>query len=148
MEWAKKFETGHERLDLEHRVMFDLINLFQSKVKQGESLENVELVVRKIILCAKHHFEWEEKLMSEVKFPGIETHVHLHKMLLASLKDMIQELSFGYLPPENLLQFLITWFTIHTSQEDIELVSYLGVQPNSAMTRASHHIHKGKVQNT
>ena len=129
MEWTKEFETGHERLDFEHRVMFDLINQFQNKIKQGEELENIELVVREIIQFAEHHFEWEEQLMVEIKFSGTATHMYLHKMLLASLKDMIQDLSFGYMQPGSLLQFLITWFTIHTSQEDKELVAHLGVQP-------------------
>ena len=69
MEWIKEFETGHERLDLEHRIMFDLINQLQNMVKEGVQLENIEVVGRKIIQFAEHHFKWEEELMVEVKFP-------------------------------------------------------------------------------
>lgn len=133
MEWVKEFESGHEQLDLEHRVMFDLINQFQEKVKQGVPLENLELVLKKIRQFAEHHFEWEEKIMAEIGFPDAETHQALHKMLLASLKDMIQEISFGSLPSESMLQYLVNWFTMHTSHEDQEMVAYLGVQEASGM---------------
>jgi hemerythrin-like metal-binding protein len=127
MQWTKEFETGHQRLDAEHRALFGLIERLQHLIAQGVPLESLEQVLRKLRHSAERHFLWEDQLMTEIGFPGAEAHRALHKMLMASLRDMMQEVSFGSLSPEGLLQFLTNWFATHTSQEDQDLVDYLGV---------------------
>jgi hemerythrin len=125
LKWVKEFETGNARLDGEHQAMFGLISRLQDEVVAGSPLESIELLLRELRGAAEAHFAWEERLMTDTAFPDAETHRGLHKMLLASLRDMVQEVSFGSLSPKNLLAFLVTWFATHTLQEDKELVDYV-----------------------
>ena len=125
MRWKKEFESRHAPLDLEHRKIFDLINKCEQQIQQRATLESLESVLRDIRRCVDNHFAWEEGLMAEIGFPDIEAHRVLHKMLLASLKDRMQEMPFCSLTPDALLELMTNWFATHTSQDDKELASCL-----------------------
>lgn len=125
IQWDKKFEIGHPRIDAEHRIFLNLIQEFGERLEGGATLDSLRRILTELRYYAEFHFVSEENLMEEVGYPALAEHQQLHKMLLATLKDQIRQTLSTAQPSRAFLTFLLDWFSIHTSREDRKLASYV-----------------------
>lgn len=134
--WDHCYEIGVERIDFEHRIFADLINILAEKIDSGKDTISISRTLREIIRYADFHFVSEENIMEEVGYPGIKEHITLHRALQHTLNDRAMSLAAGEDSPAELLNFLATWFIDHTIGEDSRISLYCK-QPHSPSTRAA-----------
>ena len=134
IEWNRKFEIGHQRIDFEHRIFLDLIRSFGDEAERGETHDPRRLnrQLTEITKYAEFHFVSEENIMIEVGYPDFENHRELHSVLLNELRDMAFRLRAGRANPRELVEFLYHWFTQHTLHKDKLITDYVNRQGVSA----------------
>ncbi|MCP4596631.1 hemerythrin domain-containing protein [Neptuniibacter sp.] len=122
IQWDKKFELGHERIDFEHRIFLDLI---KSVSQLASDKERALRLLREVEKYAEFHFISEENLMLDTGYPDYSSHKEEHQILLATLKEKSFEYRHDQLSLEELSDFLFQWFALHTTQVDSKLTQYI-----------------------
>ena len=122
--WDKKFESGHERIDQEHKIFYALIENASKAAESHHSSTTRSLLVE-IRKYAEFHFLSEEKLMLKTNYPDYEKHKMAHTKLLESLDGKIIEFDKETVKLDEVAAYLFDWFTKHTLIVDKKMATYL-----------------------
>ncbi|MES9949857.1 MAG: bacteriohemerythrin [Candidatus Thiodiazotropha sp.] len=125
IDWDNKFEVGHERIDSEHRVFLNLIRTISAEVEENGNKERILRLLAELAKYAEFHFLSEENEMLRVDYPEYEEHHHEHERLLAKFTDMMTQFRTGTLPLDSIIEFIFSWFALHTTQVDKRLGQYI-----------------------
>ena len=125
MEWLKKFEVGHPKIDMEHRVFFDLIQSILAAHENKASRDKVRRLILETAKYAEFHFLSEENIMLDINYPDFEQHHLKHQLLMNELRRYIIKFEATQDVLEELIHFMVDWFSNHTTQEDQELTRYI-----------------------
>ena len=125
--WNKALHgIGIASLDEQHRQIVEQVNRVISAIEEGAGSEVMHELMDGLILLARQHFDFEERLMSEHGFPGLEAHAREHLGLLRKL-DMFNETLF-FSDPHRLkliLAFVTDWAELHLLKGEKVLGKYL-----------------------
>lgn len=113
LHWDARYLTGIEEVDFQHHYFLDLINRLSQELKSTEDLHYRQRLIAELVKYAEFHFLSEENLMMRDGYPGLAVHHGLHLQLVEELSSRSVEQSL-----EELLDFLVRWFTHHTVEED------------------------------
>ncbi|MGE5476009.1 MAG: bacteriohemerythrin [Bacteroidales bacterium] len=122
--WKSKYETGHTRIDFEHRVFLGLIEQFAAEADQGADPRRLRRTATEILKYADFHFFSEENIMLNVGYPDFDHHHALHQALLAELRAFIESVALDSWRAGDMVEFLVKWFVGHTANEDLKLAQY------------------------
>jgi hemerythrin len=125
--WNKALHNiGIASLDEQHRQIVEQVNRIISAIKEDAGSEVMHELMDGLISMARQHFDFEERLMREHGFPGLEGHAMEHLGLLRKL-DMFNETLFFSDPHRlALLQAFITdWAELHLLKGEKDLGEYL-----------------------
>ncbi len=125
MEWLEKYEVGHEKIDLEHRIFFELVQTIGKAAEQGASKDKIRRLIAETGKYTEFHFLSEENLMIDVGYPEFSRHKAHHEDLLKKLQINVVHFESGKSDVSELVKFLNKWFFEHTINEDSELSKYL-----------------------
>ena len=135
MEWSKALDTGNQRIDQEHKELFNLttqILELDSGHAGGKSAEDrkdkVERVVKFLGEYTVKHFAHEEELMAECKYPGRNDHLAEHKAffpVFENLKQKIVKDGATLAVSLEVNNVLVKWLTNHIMNSDKKLASFL-----------------------
>lgn len=125
MEWQKKYEVGHDKIDLEHRVFLDLVRTVAEAEAEGASRDKIRRLVAETAKYAEFHFLSEENIMIDFGYPDFEEHQKIHKDLIKSLQHFVISFEAGDNNIGDLVEFLVSWFSVHTTTEDLKISKYL-----------------------
>ncbi|WP_177419591.1 bacteriohemerythrin [endosymbiont of Lamellibrachia barhami] len=125
MEWQKKFEVGHNKIDMEHRVFFELVKSIAAAEAQGASRDKIRRLIAETTKYAEFHFLSEENIMIDVGYPEFEEHRELHKSLLRKMQKYVVSFESGDSDIHDLVDFLVDWFVKHTTTKDLLLSKYI-----------------------
>ena len=118
-EWLDDYNTGHPRIDREHRELFRCVNEFALSHGAEEGAERVQQTLHYLHHYALTHFKWEEEHMEAVGYPDLEAHRREHRALLKDVREML--VSFhGGIPPalDGFAQFVGDWVARHIQEND------------------------------
>ncbi len=124
--WKKKYEIGISEIDSEHQIFLKTIQkLFEAYQKEVDKkiLSGLFLELYKY---ADFHFISEENIMLINSYPEYEAHKKEHHNLLQKLAGIINTFDTKYIDKDQLFEFLLEWFTTHTTYSDRKLGAYLG----------------------
>jgi len=124
IDWSNEFEIGVKRIDFEHQIFAELINILADKIDAGEDKLSQARTLREIIKYADFHFTSEENIMEESNYPGIKEHIVLHRALQRGLSDRVMAMVGDETTAEEILCFLTAWFVDHTQHEDTRIALY------------------------
>ncbi|RKZ33791.1 MAG: hemerythrin [Gammaproteobacteria bacterium] len=123
--WDKKYEVGHKRIDFEHRIFVDLIRSIAEADERGDSKERISRLLTELKKYAEFHFCSEENVMIDVAFPDLEMHKQEHVRLLAQLSDKVHGFTNDDNKLDDVVEFIFSWFALHTTQKDKEIARYI-----------------------
>ena len=128
MEWQKDYELGHDKIDLEHRVFFDLVKSVGSALDRGDSKDRIRRLIAETAKYADFHFLSEENIMIDVGYPDFADHHKIHQELMQSLNRCIVNFEVSEESTRDLVTFLTNWFVKHTTNEDLKVAKYIKQQ--------------------
>ena len=131
VEWDRKFEVGHERIDFEHKIFLGLIRQASLLAEVDTPKERVLRHLDEVKKYALFHFTSEENIMFDVTYPGIDKHRKEHAVLLALLDERTHQYRNGDIFLDNIVSRLFEWFALHTTQIDTRLAKYIARNQDS-----------------
>lgn len=125
-EFTDEYLTGIAFIDEEHRELFRIIKEMHCAVAD-DSMENKNDEIIKLLeelrICAKAHFDGEEKYMEKIQYEGLDLQQVAHDVFFTRLEmtdfNVIDECPQGTL--EELVEFLSEWISTHILQMDKEI---------------------------
>lgn len=126
VEWNKKYETGIEEFDEEHRIFFSITARFIETIKTRNSDNSVSKTFAELYKYAKSHFHMEEDAMERCEYPHYERHKKEHKSIVDSLDKLYSRYREGDEDVTvELLGFLTNWPEKHIPTYDRNLSIWL-----------------------
>ncbi len=115
------FTIGIGDLDKQHAVFFKKIDELKIAYESGNENEEIVQIIDFLWEYSQYHFKYEEELMEELSFPGLEHQKLEHKSYIENyikLREMLQDEG----PTKKLMLYINTyvfkWLVEHISAED------------------------------
>ena len=120
IEWNSDYLTGIDEIDLQHQYFTMLINRIETKISS--------------IALDEGHSPLLNELIYEAGYPDLDMHKRLHSDLIEQLNNEIQMLESDLVEPTHIIDMLVSWFRVHTLEEDGKYASFIVRQgtPGSA----------------
>jgi len=124
MQWNSTFSIGVEKIDGQHRRLFQLANQLEKELAGQQSAESVGEALKFLVDYTSYHFKDEESLMAQISYPDLGAHRELHKQLIDKVRALLLDIRTGGLPTvADLISFLYQWIVEHIEQEDKKIGS-------------------------
>ena len=132
--WDETLETGHARMDADHKELAGLFNLLRDAVEAGKGKSACGKILDDIIMRAQAHFEREQQLMAQHRYPKAEEHGAEHAMLIRQALDYRGRFDLGSAASRSeLMSFPEVWLSFHILFSDKELAAFVArAKDNSA----------------
>jgi diguanylate cyclase (GGDEF)-like protein/hemerythrin-like metal-binding protein len=81
IEWSNQWDSTNKEIDNQHKKLIEIANTLLFMAFSN----NMDKIIKQLDLLIDHiiyHFDFEEKLLSEIGYPNYEEHITIHKELL------------------------------------------------------------------
>jgi hemerythrin-like metal-binding protein len=124
--WDDTLVTGDDRIDADHRELAGLFNLLRDAAEGGKDKTACAAVFDTLIQHAQAHFELEQRLMAQHRYPEAEQHAAEHAMLMRQAQDYRARFDLDRAAARaDLLQFSEVWLAFHILFSDKALAAFL-----------------------
>jgi len=125
-EWDKTYELGMREIDDHHRELVELLNKTYDSILYSTDKDEVQTILEDLIKYAEYHFTAEERMMKDVEFRGVKTHLNMHNKFRKQLLDLNRKHLAGTdFVKNDIVLFLWDWLKKHILKYDKKLVGYL-----------------------
>jgi hemerythrin-like metal-binding protein len=119
MQWNSTFSIGVEKIDGQHKRLFELATLLEQELSGQQAAKSVGKALKFLVDYTIYHFKDEESLMAQINYPELDAHQALHKQLIEKVRAILLDVRAGRLPTvADLTSFLFQWIVEHIEQED------------------------------
>ena len=121
--WLNDYSVGHTTIDQQHQRIIAIINTLYTYFRENidSHRDDIPPLLNELAEYAKSHFSFEEDVLQNVGFPGLEDHRKLHVRFVektASLNDLAFHGFEGV--PHDMFAFLKKWWLHHIRMEDMK----------------------------
>jgi hemerythrin-like metal-binding domain len=129
--WNDDYALGIPIIDEQHRGIVSVINTLFFFMRHNHGAEAMRPVILMIEQHLKLHSLTEESLLERAKYPGLHEHIMIHDDFDTKLSSVSRR-SNRTGNPEELLQYLKSWWLSHVCVDDRlfkdHLIDYLNRQ--------------------
>ncbi|MBI2748854.1 MAG: diguanylate cyclase [Burkholderiales bacterium] len=104
--WRDAYESGHPRIDEQHRLLFNNANDLLAAVLSGRPKEEVAELIGALMRNVVQHFHDEEAIFSDAGYPSAARHAAVHSHLINKGLVMVSHFHEDRLTLGELFQFL------------------------------------------
>ncbi|MCE1184115.1 MAG: diguanylate cyclase [Rhodocyclales bacterium] len=104
--WEEGHCVGDPVLDEQHRTLFGLAHELLQLIRAQAPMGQLYSVLDHLIQTIGQHFHDEERVMTQLNYPGLAQHIKAHRILGAKLDGLTRQSAQGSLSPARLLDFL------------------------------------------
>jgi hemerythrin len=130
IQWGDHLSVAHPEIDAQHKAIFDLGAKVYDNWRGGGSIDVLRPVVDKLTNLLQAHFSYEERLLAEIGYEGLNEHVAEHRIMLNDMAIMKErfhtfkdghEISGGSLlaPGWPIMQFILEFTIGHVGTSDM-----------------------------
>lgn len=121
--WDARLETGVATIDLQHKVLFDLLLRTREANMRGH-LVDLDQLLQQLRAYAGYHFRHEEDWLRQhvPQHADSAAHIRQHAGFLKRLEQLEQQHQRGTLYLQPVLGFLSHWLMDHILRQDVPLI--------------------------
>ncbi len=86
--WQEEYSIGIDAIDREHRKLFHDAKTLYRRLFADTPSNDMGPLFQTLLTTTQVHFETEESLMHEHRYPGLRAHAKNHNMILSTLSDI------------------------------------------------------------
>ena len=125
-EWKAAFCVGDNRVDEQHKKIFDLLAAMHRDIYSDDANHAVKSTLKELLEYTKVHFTDEEELMRSIGYPGYASHKALHEALMDKVWALYMRSNESNTDLAiELLVFLNDWLVNHILEEDKAITAYV-----------------------
>jgi len=126
--WDKSLETGHEKIDEQHKQLFATLDKITLESQQGRGKDEIYNTLNFLNQYTIMHFMTEEKLQKETGYPEYLAHKKIHDDFKATVKNLTNTL-IEKGPVKELIDTAVKtvgdWLITHIKVNDIKMAAFL-----------------------
>lgn len=127
VKWSTRLETGHIRIDNQHKMLINKIVEFKDACESGQPRGDIVRMFLFIDAYVKEHFILEESYMLSKDYPELDKHRKIHRNLEEEYQKLLyllmKEGEPALLAKTN--KFLDEWWKEHVMQADKKMVKFI-----------------------
>ena len=85
IDWTEDYSVDVLSMDAHHKKLISMINRLHSALKNSESANAMQTIVRELISYTQYHFKAEEELMAKAGYSGLDTQKQAHTQFITSI---------------------------------------------------------------
>lgn len=128
LEWSDKFSTDIVSIDRQHQELLYLTqNLLEVLSSDATTLKDKQDAFKDLVDHALAHFEYEERIMRNIRYPGLEGHMREHNDLRAEIAQITEDVMRGNAIKDwkGLVSLVQVWLLRHIVSSDTPIRHYL-----------------------
>lgn len=145
--WDDHLKVGQPQIDAQHEAIFRIAMEVADLSQDASQVQRLSELLYRLDEALAQHFEYEERQLAEIRYPGIETHKAEHALMreeLRTLRDRLHEGSTGLGPTRaSSLRNRVLGVTIgHICHSDLGVSAFLqqGAGARKARIRATESV--------
>lgn len=115
-EWSDEWRLGNHLMDTDHEALFGLLNDLGSVLANEADEFSVRVRLRRLVDFCAQHFANEERIMSDSRIDGLESHRSEHRRLLLDLSELAEHTH--WVGASLTMRFLKNWLIGHMQSYD------------------------------
>ena len=119
--WDNMLKIGDEKVDTQHKMLFDLLNVLVRQCINGSNAETLKDTLDFLANYTVQHFYDEETLQIRYNFPEYRKHKQMHedfKLAVTGLVQRFVESGSSNALYDDVNSIVIQWLVGHIQQED------------------------------
>lgn len=132
MMWKDRYRIGVDKIDEQHRELFNrlshFIQIVQSDTNWEDKMEDVKKTLDFMKEYVIYHFNDEEKYQEEINFPELEEHRETHAKFREGINEYVRIFEQGQFNEEKIKEFaakLMAWLIMHVGKMDQRIGEYV-----------------------
>jgi hemerythrin-like metal-binding protein len=126
MDWNDSLSVGIGEVDKQHQVLIQLLNRLHTSKALGKGSAELKGILLELANYTTQHFAYEEKLLTEHKYPEFGSHKESHDKLTAQVMKFATDFESGSATlSAELFMFLRSWLNGHIRGSDRHYAAYL-----------------------
>ncbi|WP_257929259.1 hemerythrin [Campylobacter lari] len=134
--WCDKYSIHNDEIDKQHKKLFELaanVEMISDKpIHKGQ----IKFLLADFFNYMKEHFSEEEKYMAKIGYPELANHQKIHKSIIQSMIDLIQNIKSTNDLKEKLNIIASKWLLEHILREDMKIEKWHQAQLNKKDNKA------------
>jgi len=129
--WSDDYSLGYERVDAQHRRLFELLSELVSSCMEGTDVDKLHKTIDFLVNYTIQHFSDEEALQIEYGYPGYVRHKQLHENFKATVGDLVQRFTQSGSLSElsaDVNKVIVKWLITHIQREDKKIGAHIKAQ--------------------
>lgn len=122
--WEEKYSVGNEKIDEQHKWMFNLANQLPNIIDR----EKVKIIVVELYKYIREHFSDEEKIMKSTDYPLLSEHKKLHEDVTKQLNEICSRPFNSDKDLYKFKKFLFEWLIDHIMHDDKKFSDFIKKQ--------------------
>jgi hemerythrin-like metal-binding protein len=90
IQWGDHLSVEHPGIDAQHKAIFDLGARVYEQWRAGGGVDPLRASLYKLANLLAAHFAYEERLLAEIGYEGLQQHVAEHRSMLMDLDSLKQ----------------------------------------------------------
>ena len=126
LKWNQTFSVKVDKMDEQHRQLFDLINAFYDEVGKQSQKQLILELIKGMKTYTILHFSEEEELMRQHNYPGLMQHKKEHDNFIQKVTDLEEKYSSGKMIISiDITNFLKDWINDHIESSEQRYSEYI-----------------------
>lgn len=128
--WDNSFKLNIHEIDDQDKKLIDFVNSLHEVMKEDKSNKLLGSVLDALLAYTKIHFNTQERMLIQNKFPYIENHKIEHKKFITKIETFRSKFENGQAGlAMEVLEFLSHWLGNHIKKVDAEYTKTFVPQP-------------------
>jgi hemerythrin len=112
--WQEIYSVGVERIDNQHKNLFEIANRFHAAFERGEARAVLATIFRQLVSYTVYHFADEERILQQCGYADYDRHKANHEKLVSLVLGYQRQLDSGEPGIEpHAMNFIKTWLNGH-----------------------------------
>ncbi len=130
IEWTAQLAVGYDSIDNTHHEFVDLVNQLGEASNDKAAFSALFL---QLVQHTEHHFNAENQMMAQCRFPATAVHQAEHQRVLNEMKQFQRQIERGMLSMAKayIKERVPEWFVLHAATMDGALAFHMKLTNNS-----------------
>ncbi len=122
--WSKEISVHNEKIDAQHKKLFEIAGRAYMMTEKKSSKEEVIGVLRELLEYTKEHFKDEEEYMQSISFPRLEAHRVRHQEIIKDMVSAVMQVQNLNGLKDEIAKIAKNWLLEHIIKEDMQIEKF------------------------
>ncbi|GBE30006.1 hypothetical protein BMS3Bbin04_01031 [bacterium BMS3Bbin04] len=120
LQWDDNYSVGVPQVDTQHKELFKLFNDLSNALSENHEFDNLQLFLSRLGAYVVFHFDSEEKIMEEYRYPFLKEHCEIHERFKQDYSVLAKRFKGGsQVTMEGIRDTIWSWLLKHVIDETV-----------------------------